>query len=159
MTRTKVSHIGLLGLFALTGSWGFLKIMARQGHHLPAVGWIQSIVIVICALLILWGGFVVKAYLNGKRPKLNGLTAARIAVLAQAGCLAGAILAGWYAAQGVVALENIGIESQQHRLYTAGAACLAAIVLVVCSYITESNCEIPPNDDAREADLQDGVPG
>lgn len=159
MSRTKLSQIGLLGLFALTGSWGFIKLMARQGNHLPAVGWIQSVLLIICALLILWGGLVVRAYLNGKRPKLNGLTAARIAVLAQAGSLAGAILAGWYGAQAVVALENIGIESQQHRLYTAGAACLAAIGLVVCSYITEKNCQIPPTDDALGSEVPDGVPG
>lgn len=159
MTRTKLSQIALLAVLALTGSWALLKLLARQGLHLPAVGWIQSGVLFVCAGLILWGGLVVRAYLNGKRPKLSGLAAARIAVLAQAGSLAGALFTGWYAAQGLVALENIGIESQQHRLITAGLACVAAIALVVCSYIAENNCQIPPADNGQGSELQDGVPG
>lgn len=159
MTRTKLSQLAMLAVLALTGSWGVLKLLARQGLHLPAVGWTQSIVLGVCALLILWGGFVVRAYLNGKRPKLSGLTAARIGVLAQAGSLAGALFTGWYAAQALLALENLSIESQQNRLLTAGVACLVAIGLVVCSYIAESNCQVPPTDDGLEANLADGVPG
>lgn len=159
MTRTKLSQLAMLAVLALTGAWGVLKLLARQGFHLPAVGWLQSIVIAICALLILWGGFVVRAYLNGKRPKLSGITAARIAVLAQAGSLAGALLAGWYGAQALVALENLNIESQQYRLLTAGVACVVAVGLVVCSYIAESNCQVPPTDDGMETELPDGIPG
>lgn len=159
MTRTKPSQMVLLGLFALSGAWGILKLLARQGTHLPATGWTQGAALIILAGLILWGGLVVRAYLAGKRPKLSGLAAARIAILAQAGSLAGSLLAGWYVAQGLIALENIGIESQQHRLMTAGFAALAALALVVCSYIAESNCQIPPSDNGAKDEVPDGLPG
>lgn len=159
MTRTKLSHLAMLAVLALSGGWGLLKLLARQGVHLPAVSWVQSAVLLVLAGLILWGGLVVRAYLAGKRPKLNGLTAARIAVLAQAGSLAGALFTGWYGAQALLALENIGIESQAHRLLTAGVALGAAIILVVCSYITEGNCQIPPSDDLLESDVRDPLPG
>ena len=41
-------------------------------------------------------GWHVRQYLQGKRPDLDALRAARTVVLAKASCYTGALLAGWY---------------------------------------------------------------
>ncbi|WP_435298586.1 DUF3180 domain-containing protein [Timonella sp. A28] len=151
MTRTSMRQVLALILLSTAGTWGLLQILLRQGIHAPAVGWGQPFGIVLLAGLVTWGGLVVRAYLNGKRPKLAGITAARIAVFAKAGSLGGALFVGGYGAQVLVALENISVESQQARAWGAGAACIAALIFVVCAMIAERNCQLPPpTEDASE---------
>jgi len=141
----------LIAVLSVAGSWGVQQLLLRQGIHMPHAGVATAIFLVVAAVLILWGGRVVRAYLHGKRPKLNGLAAARIAVLAKSGSIAGALIFGWFGAYVLVALENVAIESQASRALWGGITAVAALVLVVCSMIAEHNCQIPPQKPEEES--------
>ncbi|WP_051196542.1 DUF3180 domain-containing protein [Jonesia quinghaiensis] len=147
MTRSRISQLISLSVLSLGGTWGILLLLRRYGMHVPAVTVLQILVIVGLAVGVTWAGLTVRAYLAGKKPKLSGLAAARIAVFAKATCLGGALFVGWYGGQLLLTLENLGIESQAHRAWFAGAAVIASLVLCICGYIAEGNCQIPPEDD------------
>lgn len=150
MTRTTLSQILMLVALSLAGVWAALKLLARQGVYLPAVTWHQPFAILVLAVAVTIAGLNVRAYMAGKKPKLAGVAAARIAVFAKAASLGGALFVGWYGAAILLAAENLGIESQQSRALWAGIAAAASVVLVVCALIAERNCQIPPADSGEE---------
>jgi hypothetical protein len=101
-------------------------------------------------------GWSVRQYLRGKHPTLDPMRAARTAVLAKASCYTGALLTGWYAAQVLDVLGDLGIEAQRERALAAGLAVLGALVLAATGLVVEWFCRIPPGDDPEQAP---GSPG
>jgi hypothetical protein len=82
--------------------------------------------------------------------------AARAAVFAKAAAYCGAVLAGWYAAQGLNLLPDL-IGNRLARLLVAIAATLAAIGLSVAGFIVQRWCRVPPpsdDEDPSESDRQ-----
>lgn len=150
MTRTTTSQILMIAVLTAAGGWGLQRLLLRQGIHMPHANLATVIALIVAAGLITWGGLVVRAYLNGKRPKLNGLSAARIAVLAKASSITGAVFFGWFAAYVLIALENVGIESQASKALWGGITAGAAVILTVCAMIAERNCQIPPEEPKKE---------
>jgi hypothetical protein len=123
------------------------RALAAQGVHLPAVAWIEDVAILALAAVIFWMGWAVRAYQRGDRPDLDPIRAARTFVLAKAGALTGAILAGRYLATVLGLLGDLDIDAQRDRVIAAAAAALCALVLSVVGLVVEKFCELPPPDD------------
>ena len=70
--------------------------MASRGALPPNVPWLVVVVELGIAAVVFVLGWQVRQYLQGKRPDLDALRAARTVVLAKASCYTGALLAGWY---------------------------------------------------------------
>lgn len=60
--------------------------------------------------------------------------------------MTGAGLLGWYAAQVVVLLPNVDVDSQRGRMWLLVAHAVAAIVLVVSGLLAQRICRIDPPD-------------
>jgi hypothetical protein len=133
------------------------RALAAQGVHLPAVAWIEDVAILALAAVIFWMGWAVRAYQKGDRPNLDPIRAARTFVLAKAGALTGAILAGRYLATVLGLLGDLDIDAQRSRVLAAGAAALCALVLAVVGLVVEKFCELPPPDDEEGEDGKDGA--
>jgi len=160
MTRTSLSQILLLIAISLAGVWAALKLLARQGVYVPAVSWHQPFAIAVLAIAVTIAGLNVRAYMAGKKPKLSGVAAARIAVFAKSASLGGALFVGWYGAAILLAVENFNVESQQHRALWAAIAGVTSVVLIICALIAERNCQIPPADseEKESGPGQEGYP-
>lgn len=158
MTRTTLKQLAVLFVVSLAIVWAGLQLLSRQGVYLPAATWHQSFACLVIAGLVTWGGLTVRSYIAGKKPELNGLLAARIAVFAKASSLGGALFMGWYGAQVLMALQNISIESQQSRALWAGVSVIASLALTICGMIAERNCQIPPSEPEEEAADAAGSP-
>lgn len=151
MERTRVRTLVLLAVGATALGWLVVRVLGSQGVVLPAVPWAMVGVLVLIAAVVLGMGWSVRQYLRGKHPTLDPLRAARTAVLAKASCYTGALLAGWYAAQVVDVLGDLGIESQRDRALSAGLAVLGAVVLAAVGLLVEWFCRIPPPEDPEPA--------
>jgi len=151
MQRTRVRTLLLVAVVAAAVGWLVVRALGSRGIELPQVPWLMVAVLVLIAAVVLAMGWSVRQYLRGKHPTLDPLRAARTAVLAKASCYTGALLAGWYAAQVVDVLGDLGIEAQRDRALSAGLAVLGAVVLAVVGLVVEWICRVPPPEDPEQA--------
>jgi hypothetical protein len=151
MARTRLRTLVLVAVGATALGWLVVRVLASRGVVLPAVPWAMVAVLVLIAAVVLAMGWSVRQYLRGEHPTLDPLRAARTAVLAKASCYTGALLAGWYAAQVLDVLGDLGIESQRDRALAAGLAVLGAVVLAAVGLVVEWFCRIPPPEDPELA--------
>src|SRR5918997_2011596 len=115
MRRTSLrTLLGVLLGVALVGAV-FLRMLEAQGIYLPPVTWVEDVAILALAAAIFWSGWAVRAYQKGDKPDLDPLRAARTFVLAKAGALTGALLAGRYLAEVVVLVSQLGIEARREN--------------------------------------------
>ncbi len=131
------------------------RALAAQGVHLPPVAWVEDVAILLLAGVIFWMGWAVRAYQKGDRPDLDPIRAARTFVLAKAGALTGAILAGRYLATVLGLLGDLDIAALRDRVLAAAVAALCALVLMVVGLVVERFCELPPPDD-EDAEEEEG---
>lgn len=147
MQRTRATTLVLVVVLSTAVGWSVVRVLSSRGVILPAVPWLMVAVLLLIAAVVLAMGLSVRQYLRGKHPTLDPMRAARTAVLAKASCYTGALLAGWYAAQVLAVLGDLGIESQRQRAITAGLAVLGAAVLAVVGLVVERICRVPPPED------------
>ncbi|HEY0214988.1 MAG TPA: DUF3180 domain-containing protein [Cellulomonas sp.] len=147
MQRTRPTTLLLVAVVAAAAGWAVVSVLSSRGIVLPAVPWLMVAVLVLIAAVVLAMGWSVRQYLRGRRPRMDPIRAARTAVLAQAACYTGSLLAGWYAAQVIAVLGDLGIESQRSRAGSAGLAVLGAVVLAVVGLVVEWFCRVPPPED------------
>jgi hypothetical protein len=158
MRRTSVRT--LLAVFlgvALVGAV-VLRMLETQGIYLPHVTWVEDVAIIALAAAIFWSGWAVRAYQNGDKPDLDPLRAARTFVLAKAGALTGALLAGRYLAEVLVLVGQLGIEARRDRAIAAAIALGCAVVLAVVGLVVEKFCELPPPDETESEQSADPLP-
>ncbi|WP_147795452.1 DUF3180 domain-containing protein [Cellulomonas sp. Y8] len=151
MQRTRVRTLVLVAVVAAAVGWLVVSALGSRGVVLPQVPWLMVGVLVLIAAVVLAMGWSVRQYLRGRHPTLDPMRAARTAVLAKASCYTGALLAGWYAAQVLDVLGDLGIEAQRERALAAGLAVLGALVLAAAGLVVEWICRIPPGDDPEKA--------
>lgn len=146
MRRTSVRTLLLVAVATVVVGWFVVRLLQGRGTHLPAVPWVVDVAVVALAAAVFWAGWTVRAYQRGKRPALDAIRAARTFVLAKAAALTGALLAGWYGAQVLVALPDLSIEAQRDRAVAAGVAVACAVLLAVVGLVAERFCQLPPDD-------------
>lgn len=151
MERTRIRTLLLVAVVSTAVGWAVVRAAGSRGWTLPQVPWPMAAVLALIAGILLSLGWSVRQYLRGKRPNLDPIRAARTAVLAQASCYAGALLAGWYAAQVLDVLGDLGIEAQRDRAASAGLAVLGAVILTVSGLVVEGFCRIPPPEGPEQA--------
>lgn len=147
MRRTSVRTLLLALVAVAVAGWLLLRGFESRGVYLPAVPWVVDATILVLAGIVFRLGWAVRAYQKGSRPSLDGLRAARTLVLAKAASLAGALLGGWYVAQVLVVLPDLGIEPRRDHAVAAGVAALCSLVLTVIGLVVEKFCELPPPGD------------
>ncbi len=147
MSRTRLASLGLLVLGSLAASWLLLKILEGRGVHLAAISWAVPVLLLVLAVAVFCCGLVLRAYRQGRRPGLKGPRAAQLVMWGKAASHAGALLIGWYGAQGLLTLPLLQFEAQSARALTAGAATVTAVILAVAGLATERFGELPPPQD------------
>jgi hypothetical protein len=159
MRRTPRSRLALVTVLSAAVSAAGLRIAESRGATLlpiPALAWL----LVLAIAAIVGGlGWNVRQYTRGKRPGLDVLVAARTVVLATASGYTGALLTGWYAAQVLVTLGDLQIESRRDVAVSAAIAVGAAVVLAVVGLVVERWCEVRPPDEDDEGPGSTAVSG
>jgi hypothetical protein len=156
----RVSSAVLTALVTAAVAWFVLDLWTRQGGRLLPLPWFAAVAIALVAVAVAVLGWEVRRSVRGQRSTpLDPLFAARVVVLAKAAVFGGAVLAGWYAAQGLVVLSNVS-GLRRERLIVAGVTALAAVALAVAGFLAQRWCRLPDDDDLGGAagDEDAGVP-
>ncbi|MFD6176634.1 MULTISPECIES: DUF3180 domain-containing protein [unclassified Isoptericola] len=149
MRRTSVRLLAAVFAVVAVGGAGLLRLLESRGVYLPTVAWVEDVAMLALAGGIFWAGWAVRAYQKGDRPGLDPLRAARTFVLAKAGALTGALLAGRYVASVLVVLGQLQVEARRDQAIASAIAAGCALVLCVVGLVVEKFCQLPPSDDAE----------
>jgi hypothetical protein len=158
MQRTRWQTLVLLAAAVAAGTWAVFGALLRRGTTLPTVPVLVVVVEVVIAAAVFGLGWAVRQFLQGKRPSLDPLRAARTAMLAKAACYTGALLLGWYAGQVLAVLGRLEIAANGQRALAAGFAAGGALLLAVVGLVVEAFCRIPPPSDDAAVKQQDVSP-
>lgn len=152
-TRPSTLMLGAL-LAAVVGWW----VINRFYGELPPLPWLPAATLLVLAVIEAIAARTTKSRIDRKpgTEPVEPLVVARLAVLAKASSLAGAVLGGAYL--GVL----IWVFSQRDRLAAAandvvpaGIGVLASVALVAAALWLESACRIPDrpddNSDSQQA--------
>lgn len=155
----KTSPLGLL-LWGLVGAFAggcFCYVLESVGQALPGPPWPAMVGMLLLAVALLVLGWPIKKWNDGDRTKeIDPLRAARVAMMAKAAAMAGAILAGWYAGH----LAYLIVSAATVRLGLAVSYALAAVIallLMVVGLIVENFCQLPPDDRGEHATRDRGT--
>ena len=137
----------LLAVVAALFGWLLLDTWTRRGGEPPPLPWTAAAGTFALAVAVPAAGLPVRRWVQGRRERpLDPLVAARTVVFAEAAAYGGAVLAGWYAAQGLDLLPDL-VGSRLTRLIVAAAALVGAVLLSGAGLLVQRWCRIPPDDD------------
>jgi hypothetical protein len=147
----------LLALAVAAVGWLVLDLWTGQGNRPPPLPWTVVLGTGALALAVLAAGWEVRRTVRGRAARpVSPLVAARAAVLAKAGAYGGALLAGWYVAQGLVLLPDL-VGERRERFVVAAVATAAAVALAVAGLVAQRWCRVPPPDDHEPRPPEDAV--
>lgn len=146
MRRTSPMLLAVVAAAAFTVLLLVMQTSNQARIGLANTSWVEWAALITLSVMIIRLGLSVRGYLKGNNPKLDMIKAARTLALAKAAQWTGAILFGRYLAATVVSAQDWGYGI--HRLLTVELAfsALAAMALLICGYIVERFCELPPTD-------------
>ncbi|MFN0283456.1 MAG: DUF3180 family protein [Kineosporiaceae bacterium] len=149
MTPARVSTAAVLAVAVAALVWAGLGLWTRSGGTYLPLPWTAVAGTAALAVAVVAAGLPVRRWVGGRRDRpLDPLVAARTVVLAKAAAYAGALLAGWYAAQGLVILPDL-VGVRRTRFALAVAATLAAVAVSLAGFVVQRWCRVPPDDDER----------
>jgi hypothetical protein len=147
VTPARPLVVFLLGLVASAVGWLGLDLWDSRGGMAPPLPWTAALGTLVLGAGVVAAGLPVRRWVSGRRERgLDPLMAARTVVLAKAAAYGGAVLTGWYAAQGLIVLPDL-VGDRRTRFIVAGICTATAIALAVAGLVVQRWCRIPPSDD------------
>ncbi len=147
MTYLTWQRLALVGLCAVALAWLVTAVMKRAGGAPETVPWTVALICALAAGIALWLGWQVRRYLNGDKPELDGMRAARTAVFAQACAYSGAILGGALGGYALGLLEDWSHDPRRAVIISALIGALGGIALLVAGAVAERWCRHTGDDD------------
>ncbi len=126
--------------------WLVTTLVLRSGATPAPVPWTVPPVLLAAGVLALRLGWRVKQFVEGKRPGLDPLQAARTAMFAQAAAYSGAALAGAYLGYAVVLLPDWSHQPRREVIIAAIIAAVAAALLCAAGWVAERWCSAGGDD-------------
>lgn len=152
-TEIRLQMLALVAAVAGLVSFGIFAVLSRGGSLVPRPPVLAGILVVVMGGLIMWLARPVRHYLQGRATSsLDPLRAARTVVLAQAGAITGAAVAGWYSGQLAVVLTGLDLLANQARILPVALMIAAALGLCGAGLVAQHWCRIDPPDDGGPQD-------
>ncbi|GIG53746.1 DUF3180 domain-containing protein [Demequina activiva] len=129
-----------VGLASAVLAWLLTGLMVRGGATPLMVPWSFDVMCVAAGAATLGFGWQVRQYLHGNRPSLDGLRAARIAVLAQATAYVGVIIMGASLGYGLGLVDDWGHGPRRDVIISALVAAGAALIMTIAGIVAERWC-------------------
>jgi hypothetical protein len=130
-------------------AWLVAMQTLRSGSSPAPVPWTVPPVLLAAGALALRLGWRVKQFVDGKRPGLDPLQAARTAMFAQACAYCGAGLAGAYVGYAIALLPDWSHQPRREVIIAAGIAAAAAALLCAAGWLAERWCTADGGDKPR----------
>jgi hypothetical protein len=151
----------LVLLAILGGGLGFgaVELWTAWTGSIPTIPWAAPVTLAFVAAAFFVAEIALKPRLRrdpGARP-LDPLVAARTAMLAKAGCAAGAVVAGGYLGFALYLSFDFENTYRRHVLFVALLSALAAALAALGAYLLERACRVKPPTDGPSVGDQRSV--
>lgn len=149
--------IALAVLVGAVVAWALFFGLDRLQQALPVPPVIAAGTLVVVAVGVGWQARLTHRTLHRGEGRLPPTTAVALLALGKTALIAGAVLAGGYAAIAIHALPNLDAQLPRDRIVGALASLVAAIGLAVAGRMLERACEIPnpPPEDQSATPTED----
>ncbi len=147
--------VGVALSFAL--AWIALFAWRSSGREYPMLPWFGLVPMALYAVLVLYAAYKVRQYVRSTSASMASTfmptpqQARGTLVAAQAGALGGAMLVGFYAANAVVHLSTLDVESVRAMFLRAVISLVAAAGVSAAGFVAQWMCRLP--EDERDDDL------
>jgi Protein of unknown function (DUF3180) len=153
VTPTRVRSLVVLGVVCAVASWLGLRVAYSS---LPPLPWTGVPALLLLAIAESWSGRNLRARLRGRvgSKPIVPIAVARMAALAKASSLAGALVGGLTAGFLVYVLGSLDKSTPRSDAFAAGCTLAAAVLLVMAALYLERGCLTRPpdqDDDGRPA--------
>lgn len=158
---TRPGRVVLAALVGAATTWLVLDVLARWGLGLPQVGPVAWASVGLLAALTAWAAASTHAALQRRREPMDPDRAVARLVLGKTSQIAGALVAGAYAAVVVQALADAPAPLPRARVLHGSVAALFSVAWAVAGALLERACRVPrdPDDDTTGAPGVDAGPG
>ena len=153
MTPTRVWSLVALGAVCAVASW-----LGLRGAYssLPPLPWTGVPALLLLAIAESWSGRNLRARLRGRvgSKPIVPIAVARMAALAKASSLAGALVGGLTAGFLIYVLGSLDKSTPRSDAFAAGCTLASAVLLVLAALYLERGCLARPldqDDDGRPA--------
>jgi hypothetical protein len=149
VTPTRVWSLVAVGAACAAVSWLVLRLVYTV---LPPLPWTAVPALLLLAIAESWSGRNLRTRLSGRmgsKPILP-IAVARMAALAKASSLAGALIGGLTAGFLIYVSGSLDKATPRSDALVAASTAVAAILLVMAALYLERGCRIPADD-------QDGI--
>lgn len=157
MSRTSWQSLVLLALGGGLVCFLVLEGVEARGLLPVPVPMVSAAGPALIAIVLLWLGRGVRRLVRQEPTSMTPLGAARVVLLAKASSLVGSVLVGYFAAQVLVALDNLSAPLPREQAIGAGLALLSCLALVVVALLVEWWCRVPPDDDEDSSGVNHGA--
>ena len=153
MTPTRVWSLVVLGVVCAVASWLGLRVAYSS---LPPLPWTGVPALLLLAIAESWSGRNLRARLRGRvgSKPIVPIAVARMAALAKASSLAGALVGGLTAGFLIYVLGSLDKSTPRSDAFAAGCTLASAVLLVLAALYLERGCLARPldqDDDGRPA--------
>lgn len=139
---------------ALAFALGWIALFAwrTSGREYPLLPWFGLVPMVLYAVLVLYAGWKVRQYVRSTSATVASAftptpqQARGTLVAAQAGALGGAMLVGFYAANAIVHLSTLDVESVRAMFTRAAISLLVAAGVSVAGFVAQWMCRLPEDE-------------
>ncbi len=148
MHATRIGTLLGAALAAVPAGWLFGRLVQAWTGAVPAVPWILPLLLVFMAVLLLFGARVARGWVEERRydNRVDALLVARLAALAKAAAVFGAVVAGGYVGIGLLALNQLTFAVAQGRVVLAAAVTVTGAGVAAAALRLERSCQVPPDD-------------
>jgi hypothetical protein len=148
--RLRPTSVGVVVAWAVVGlvlGWVWHPAAEHFGGTAPLVSWAQPAALWLVAVIVVVTWWQTRAIVQVRRERLEPHRAVNRLVLARAGALVGALVAGVYAGYAISWIGDPADLAGQ-RILRSGVAVVAGVVIVVAALLLERACRVrkrPPS--------------
>ena len=158
MKPTKIRNLALTALVSALVAWLLLHLVYASFPQLP---WTSVPALLLLALAEVVSGRNVRSRLHGGGgTRIPAIAVARMAALAKASSLAGALIGGLAAGFLVYVLASLDKPAYRSDALVSGVTLVSAMALVLAALYLEQGCRVPTRrDDDDDDDTGQAPPG
>lgn len=143
---TPLLVVGLVGSGVIVGVL-VRPLAARFDVTPPQVGWGPATMLFVFAVLI--GGLAWNTWqsLHKKHERMTSDHGVKMLALSRSSLIVGGIFGGLYGGFALSYVRDLDTSSGPERVWHAGSAAVAGLLLVAAAFLLERACHIPGSDD------------